>query len=192
VPDGDLWLPSAMPRYGPRGFTLIEILTVLTLAGILAGLLAPSISTYLQRLRMRGVLDRFTTDLYHARMLATRSGERIHLRMEPGGNDCMQSYEIRYAATGEVLRRVDLTDKASTICLTLSGNATLSINSRGMPVGSARTIRVHSGAHADSLRISIIGRVNRLYSVPYAWALLAEKRFPDRQSIRPCQAVTEC
>jgi type IV fimbrial biogenesis protein FimT len=181
-----------MPASRSRGFTLIEVLTVLTLAGILAGLLAPSISTYLQRLRMRGVLDRFTTDLYHARMLATRSGERIHLRMEPGGGACMQSYEIRYAATGEVLRRVDLTNQAATICLTLSGNSTLSINSRGMPVGAARTIRVHSGVHADSLRISIVGRVNRLYSVTYSWALLAEKRFPDWQSIRACRAPPEC
>jgi type IV fimbrial biogenesis protein FimT len=181
-----------MPASRRRGFTLIELLTVLTLAGILAGLLAPSISTFLQRLRMRGVLDRFTTDLYHARMLATRSGERIHLRMEPGGGACMQSYEIRYAATGEVLRRVDLTDAASTICLTVSGSATLSINSRGMPVGAARTIRVNSGVHADSLRISIIGRVNRLYSVTYSWVLLAEKRFPDRQSIPSCRAPSEC
>jgi len=163
VPDGDLWLPPAMPTSRSRGFTLLEVLTVLTLIAILAGLLAPSISTYLQRLRMRGVLDRFTTDLYHARMLATRSGERIHLRMLPGGDACMKSYEIRYAATGEVLRRVDLSAKASKVCLTLSGSPTLSINSRGMPVGAARTIRVHSGGHADSLRISIIGRVNRLY-----------------------------
>ncbi|CAN5793880.1 hypothetical protein BH23GEM8_BH23GEM8_20300 [soil metagenome] len=181
-----------MPVSRSRGFTLIEVLLVLTLAGILSGLLAPSLSTYLQRFRMRGVLDRFTTDLYHARMLATRNGERIHLRMEPGGDACVQSYEIRYAATGEVLRRVDLTDQASTICLTLSGNPTLSINSRGMPVGAARTIRVYSGVHSDSLRISIIGRVNRLYSVTYSWALLAEKRFPDRQSIRSCGATSEC
>ncbi|CAN5826938.1 hypothetical protein BH23GEM6_BH23GEM6_21910 [soil metagenome] len=145
------------------GFTLIEILAVLVLCGIIATLTLPPLSTYLQKTRMRGVLDRFTTDLYQARMLATRHGERLHLRLIPDDSGCMQAYEIRNPSSGEVLRSVDLTREAATVCLTISGATTLSINSRGMPVGAARTIRVNSGIHSDSLRISIIGRVNRMY-----------------------------
>jgi prepilin-type N-terminal cleavage/methylation domain-containing protein len=165
------------------GFSLLEILLVLVLAGILTAIAVPPLSTYLQRVRMRSVLDRFTTDLYHARMIAARSGERIHFRLEPGHDGCVLGYEVRRAESGEILRRVDLGDTPS-VCLTISGNNTLSINSRGMPVGAARTVRVTGGSLGDSLRISIVGRVNRLYSTTHAVAPRIRKIVPIRQGFR--------
>jgi prepilin-type N-terminal cleavage/methylation domain-containing protein len=163
------------------GFSLLELLLALVLVGILATIALPPLNAYLQRVRMRGTLDRFTTDLFHARMIAVRSGERIHVRLEPGPAGCVGWYEIRYAETGEVLRRVNLAPAAAGPCLTVSGTPTISINSRGMPVGAQRTIRVKSGALGDSLRISIVGRVNRLYSAPHSLALRMRKTFPLRQ-----------
>lgn len=168
----------------PPGFTLLEVLLVLALAGILLTIAAPPLSGYLQRVRMRSTLDRFTTDLYHARMLAARNGERIHLKLQLDAGGCATAYEVRYAASGELRRRVDLAAETPGICLTISGTPTLSINSRGMPVGAARTIRISSGPMGDSLRISIVGRVHRLYSVPHAWSLHMRKRFPVWQAFR--------
>jgi Tfp pilus assembly protein FimT len=155
-------------------------MVAIVMAGIIAAIALPPMGSYLTRVRMRGVLDRFTTDLFHARMIATRTGERIHVRLEPGPGGCVLWYEVRRAEHGEVLRRVDVANTPS-VCLTVSGSNTLSINSRGMPVGAQRTIRVHSGPLADSLRISIVGRVNRIYTAPAALLPRVRKTFPFPQ-----------
>ncbi len=170
-----------MPTSRFAGFSLLELLLALVLMGIIATVALPPFNAYLQRVRMRGTLDRFTTDLFHARMIAVRSGERIHVRLEPGPEGCVGWYEIRRAESGETLRRVEMAPAATGSCLTVSGTPTISINSRGMPVGAQRTIRVKSGALGDSLRISIVGRVNRLYAAPHSMAVRLRKTFPVRQ-----------
>ena len=150
-----------MRRSAGSGFTLLELLLVLALLAILTGMAAPRLHGYLERARLRGVLDRFTADLYQARALAARSGERVLIRFVPGPDGCAERYQLLHRDPERVLREVDLRSGVPGHCLTISGSPTVHINSRGLPSGAARTVRVRSPAGADSLTISMVGRVYR-------------------------------
>lgn len=151
-----------MARRAPCGFSLVEILLVLAILAVLTGVAAPRLDAHLERLSRRALLDRFASDLYHARLLAARSGERVQLRFESAAG-CVRSYRVEQVNPERVLRVVEVRAEAPRLCLTVSGGARLTVNSRGMPTGASRTLRVRGRAGADSLRISIIGRVHRLY-----------------------------
>jgi prepilin-type N-terminal cleavage/methylation domain-containing protein len=144
----------------PAGITLVELLVALVVAGILSALTVPGFSAYLQRERVRGTLNRLTGELHHAQMLAVRNGARFQLRFVPD-TGCATSYEVVRAEDGAVVRTVDVGAETAGVCLESNVAHAFSFDSRGLLVGSARTVFARSGAQRDSLVISIVGRVLR-------------------------------
>jgi type IV fimbrial biogenesis protein FimT len=152
---------SSAPR---AGFTLIEILTVLVLLGILAGLAAPSLHRTTTQARMRGTLDRLVADLYYARMLAVNSGDRVDVVLEEE-NGCIVSYTVRSRATLDAARTVSITDDLPGLCMSHNSTAAdiLTFNTRGMLRTGGQTISIsHDGVTYEAV-ISFIGRVRRNY-----------------------------
>lgn len=147
------------PRSRP-GHTLAELLTVLTLLGLLAGLAAPALARAHQRLRVRAALDRFVAELYYARGHAARSGRAVYLRLSPG-RGCAASYSLAAAPRAPPFRAVRLDGAGPRVCLVVRGAPVIRIDPRGMPDGAARTVTASLGGAADSLRISLVGRVHR-------------------------------
>lgn len=151
-----------LSRRPSAGMSLLELLVVLVLVGVLAGLVAPVLSGSVHRLRVRGALDRLTADLYLTRSMAARSGARVELRFRPSSG-CAQRYEITRGRKGRVLRVVDLKQTAPGVCLTSNVRGPMVIDARGLLIGSARTIRARAGSQADSAIVSMVGRVLRRY-----------------------------
>lgn len=151
------------PRAHPPGVSLPELLTVLTLLGILAGIATPSLAGVLDAHRVRSTLARLAADLAYARMHAVRSGRPTELLLVwDAGGRCVQRYQLReLGGAPRVLREVSVGDLLPRGCL--HGNNAgqpLRFDARGLPSRViARTLAARSGAAADSLVISQLGRM---------------------------------
>lgn len=141
------------------GFSLVELLIVVTLVGIVAGLAAPAMTAYVHRLRVRTTLDAFTADVYRARVVAIREADRYRVRFEPALG-CAQAYLFTRAADGATLDSVAV---AGGVCMSSNVPRPMVINSRGMLVGSPRMVHARAGAQEDSVSVSIAGRIYRWY-----------------------------
>ena len=65
-------LPRPAPRNGPRGFTLVELLITLIVVGVLAGIAAPSMLTFIQSSRLTAAANLLQGDLQLARREAIK------------------------------------------------------------------------------------------------------------------------
>src|SRR5690606_1902637 len=141
------------------GFTLIELCLLLALFAILSAFAVPSFSATLAQARARASLDRLTGDLYLARALAARAGRPVSLRFEPAAG-CAAHY-LLLADDERVLRRVTAAPEVTGVCLRSNVARAMRIDARGMLVGSPRRLVATAGAAADSVTVSIVGRVYR-------------------------------
>jgi prepilin-type N-terminal cleavage/methylation domain-containing protein len=151
-----------MPSFSPRGSTLIEMLVVLALLAVFGSLTAPSWRDQTSRVRTRSALNHLASDVARARGLAIHGGARLHVSFRPS-RGCAVAYVIARAEGGAVLDSVSLADRSPGVCLSANVEQPMVINSRGMLVGSPRTVRARAGRHADSLTVSMAGRVYRWF-----------------------------
>ena len=66
-----------------RGFTLMEVMVVIAIVAVLAGLAAPSFSATIERWRVRQAVETMTNTLYYARSEAVKRGGRIGIQKNP-------------------------------------------------------------------------------------------------------------
>jgi type IV fimbrial biogenesis protein FimT len=71
-----------------RGFTAIELMTVLVIAGVLLVLALPSFNDMLERRRLEGQANEFVTDLAYAKSEAVQRNRNVLLQTDPGGTAC--------------------------------------------------------------------------------------------------------
>lgn len=156
-----------------RGFSLIELLTVLTILGILAMIATPSLSRAVQMQKVRTTLDRLAVDVYYARALAAREGQRVTIEFTPGDAErCppvlnfkpISRYSVRVAGSASAAKSVAFANEVSAVCVLTTGEASATISSSGRVSPSlSRTVLARSGGASDSLRISFVGRVLRSF-----------------------------
>ncbi len=151
-----------------RGFTLVEVMMVLVVVGIAAGIVAPKMHAFLARNRVRVALNRLAADLAYARAVAVRSGSGAVLRFHPEpecGARATVAYSIalRGADPGPA-RRSDLRDVGGRVCLLFNGPDSVAFSSRGLllPFQNRTVWSTEAGAR-DSLTISVMGRVYRRF-----------------------------
>jgi prepilin-type N-terminal cleavage/methylation domain-containing protein len=156
-----------MSRYQRRsGYSLAELLVVVVLVGLLLGLAAPSLRRQMARIRAHAALNRLAGDLYHARMLAVREGDRVDLVLRRDGGPCVRSYVIHLHSTGTAAREVAIGHGLPGLCLQYTGLASDSVirfNSRGMILPPTRSLLVEGRGVSDSLKLSIAGRARRTF-----------------------------
>jgi prepilin-type N-terminal cleavage/methylation domain-containing protein len=70
------------------GFSLIEMMIVLMILGIMAGIAAPTVGRILDNLKFRQQTDRYSAILRYARLKAVSKGEMVTLKLVEEG-DCV-------------------------------------------------------------------------------------------------------
>ncbi len=151
-----------MRRYACGGYSVIELIVVLVIVATVAGLAVPGMRGWIARYRVQGALNRVAAEVHHARMVAVESGASTHLILHPGPGGCVE--RIRVVATArEEVSSISAAVVLPGLCMRNTGDSILTFNSRGMLRPPARSIRVSHGATADSVVLSIAGRVRRTY-----------------------------
>ncbi len=88
-------------RTGRRGFSLVEMMVVISIVGILASISAPPIFRYVRGNRLQTSADRMAADLQYARTLSISTSEILRFTATPTG------YQLTNPNTGVVIRDRD-------------------------------------------------------------------------------------
>lgn len=153
------------------GWSLVELLVVLVIAGIAAAIVAPRMEGMLAVMRVRGAANRLAADLAYTRHLAVRTGRRARLVLERSA-DCPtppravvagHRYRIVVASPDSVAVRVDLRVDGGRLCLSSNQSAEVVFNSRGLLAGfNNRTLTLRQGAAPPrTITLSAVGRILR-------------------------------
>jgi prepilin-type N-terminal cleavage/methylation domain-containing protein len=148
-----------------RGFSLLELLTALAVAGLALSFAVPRLDAVLRRERVRAAMNHFAGDLEFARMAGVRSGSGAVLRLvrDPrcprrGG----AGYRVAVRGSAAVLRASPAAGGAP-VCYEVNADS-IAFDSRGLlaPFNN-RTVRAVQGDARDSLTVSVVGRVYRRF-----------------------------
>jgi prepilin-type N-terminal cleavage/methylation domain-containing protein len=149
------------------GFTLLELLTALVIVGVLTSLAVPSLAGQIARIKTESVLNALVGDLYYARMMAVRSGNRVEVRFRTTpGSSCASSYDIvQLGSPTRTLKSVSVNSGTRGVCLDPgTAGSSLVYNSRGLPHGlGTGTISASSGKVSAQVVQAKAGRLYRAY-----------------------------
>lgn len=155
-----------------RGFTFIELLIVIAIAGILAALAAPSFSSFLKREKILAVSDELVSAIQVVRSAAIRSGVPVILCASGDGNSCGGQWSDGWfafkdddrdaspAATEQVvLRRKSQSSGPQISVSSLNGGSVNAVrfNYRGAP-DSALSVLVTLDSESRSISVSPFGK----------------------------------
>jgi type IV fimbrial biogenesis protein FimT len=167
-------------RLPQRGFTMVELMTVIVIAGVLATLAVPSFRDMLERRRVEGQANELVTDLAYAKSEAVQRNRSVEL-LTGGGGTCY-TIAVMTTATPPV-GNCDCTAAAGSRCttagttelktVTLTGGATVTNGSefifepvRGSlapvppaTVSAAASAAVSLGSRSYTVSVTAYGRV---------------------------------
>lgn len=150
------------PGRADEGYTLIELIVVLVVVGLVASLAVPSVREEVNRIRVRGALNRVVGQLHRARMTAVESGAPTRVVLQSANGGCVERIRIVTVPGGEE-RSIEADVLLPGLCMRHTGDSILNFDSRGMLKPPARSIRVSYGGAADSVVLSIAGRIRRTF-----------------------------
>ena len=141
-----------------RGYTLVELATVLALVGIAAVLAVPSFTSLLESERVTAASNRLVAEIQQARLGAVSSGRRVVICGSNDAERCNDSPDwsggtLRFEDTnrnsshdaGEpVTGIVPASDLAGLRVASTAGRRTLAFNPNGLAAGANQTLRVCS------------------------------------------------
>ena len=82
-------IAGRVPRRAPGGFTLIELMVTIAIAGILLSLAVPSMTTVIKNNRLQSAVSSFAVDLQFARSEAIKRGQNVTVCPSSDGNSCL-------------------------------------------------------------------------------------------------------
>ena len=158
-------IPSTRPLRGPtprrfaRGFTLIEMMTVLSILAVMLGIVAPSFSSFLASQQAKSLTYDLTGDLMLARNEALK--RNVSVSISRGGSGWEQGWAVATVATAEQLSRRNAAAQSVTVT---GAPASIRFDPNGRvssPLGSVR-ITVGGGTNYRCVELDPSGRVRSL------------------------------
>lgn len=150
------------PPRGRGGFTLVEMLLVLVIAGIMAALAGPSFVTWIRTITSRGAADQLATDLALARVQAVRNGQTASIRITDA-DTYVVTMDAADGSVARTLKTVHVADgQPGTTLAPAAGR--VAFDSRGLLRGGLSTtqaITVSRGSVSRTVEISVVGRILR-------------------------------
>jgi prepilin-type N-terminal cleavage/methylation domain-containing protein len=147
-----------------RGYTLAELLTVLTIAGLLCAIGTPSLLGLTTRWKMESALNYFHATYGYARMLAIRGGVPVELAFDPPARgECVERVMVTVlSADPLVARDLRMAEEFPGVCLRQNNPRSVRFDARGLPRSTdARSVWIRWGGMVDSLTISAVGNISR-------------------------------
>lgn len=142
-----------------RGFTLVELMTVVSVVAVLVGICAPSFSEFLGTQQAKGLTYDLTADLILARNEALKRNASVALAR--GGSGWHQGWTMSAVASGERLGQRN----SSSLAVTVSGapaSITFDVNGRVASPLTAVRITVSSGSNSRCVELDPSGRARSL------------------------------
>jgi prepilin-type N-terminal cleavage/methylation domain-containing protein len=148
-----------------RGFTLVELLTVVALMGIIAAMAGPRMVRWVQTLSQRSAANQIVGDISLARQQAVREGRTVSFRVVDA-TTYRVTVDTDAGAVAREIKRVRLaqTNRATTFSTT---GVRIAFDSRGMlrpnPVSNASSVTVVRGSTPSTVNVTAVGRPYRAY-----------------------------
>jgi type II secretion system protein H len=143
-----------------RGFTLIEIVMVLTLIGIMLAVAVPYIGSSTNKGNVRGAMDALSTLHAMAKQSAIQRGRQAMLVLNAGSGSATVVARNAAGTGWDTLETAEMDDRFG-VTLT-STRDTLIFTPRGIGTElSGTTIIVTKGDAADTITVSAAGRLVR-------------------------------
>lgn len=125
-----------------KGFTLLELMVTLTIAGVLMSYAIPSYYEFGLRQKVSNEANGLLGDLMYARSTAIKQGQSVSVNSISGNVDWEQGWTINFVTGNVLLRQKDLISRSVTLVGT---GASIVFNN----FGAASTANSITIAHAD-------------------------------------------
>lgn len=150
-------LPSLSRSRRTAGSSLIELLAVLAMLLVMAGIAAPSMRGVIRVSHVDGALERLVSDVAYARTLATRYGRPVRLKLLSA-----ETYDIVVDPNGlnRTVRTVAIRGEYPGVAL-VPVHTELLFDSRGLLTAGPPEIRAVQNGRTETLTITRTGRAYR-------------------------------
>lgn len=149
-----------------KGFTLLELMIIIAVAGIVAALAVPNYLASRERAKLRGATSNLVADFELARSRAIRENGNVAVVFSADGRgySVFEDFNSNWTrdADERMLRSVDLPPGVEVDMPTTFASDRMRFNSRGIPDGGfgGATLR-NSSDEEKSVVINIAGRIRR-------------------------------
>jgi type IV fimbrial biogenesis protein FimT len=133
-------------RSAARGFTMVELLTVISIVTIIVGVSAPSFSDFLSGQQAKGLSYDLTGDLMLARNEALKRNASV--TVSRNGTDWTQGWRVVSVSDGEALSTRNPVSLPATITLT-GAPATITFDFNGRVSAPTTSVRITISSHAS-------------------------------------------
>ena len=158
-PARDAGAPSSARAAFARGFTLVELMTVVSIVSVLLGVCAPSFSEFLATQQAKGLTYDLMSDLILARNEALKRNASVSIAR--GGAGWQYGWTMSAVASGERLSQRNAVSQT----VTVSGAPaaiTFDVNGRVASPTTAVRITVSAGSSSRCVQLDPSGRARSL------------------------------
>ena len=151
-------LKGASVLLDSRGFSLIELLTVIAIVGIMAAIALPAYNTWITHNSVNSASAALLAKLKQARNMAVAQSRSVKLTFDTGNASFV--YDADTAGTCGACKNqtVLLSQFSSKILLGKNNGNTLTFKSDGVINGAMTTITLTNGGYAKAITVNILGR----------------------------------
>jgi prepilin-type N-terminal cleavage/methylation domain-containing protein len=135
-----------------HGFTVVELCIGLVIAGILAAVAAPNLTTFVRHYRLNGAARLVWGDVQQARLMAVKENRPIRIEFTP------TAYTLIRVDTAQVAFSRDLAGSYPGVTLSVNTD-TVTFGSAGLLSSTLRTVQIHGPAGTKSFTILPTGSI---------------------------------